>query len=55
MNQRTPFWHSRLAQAGLAVVAISSAVGLTYLWPQRNGLSSPRAGSGIPTTGPATG
>lgn len=38
MNQRTPFWHSRLAQASLAMIAIGSAVGLTYLWPQRNGL-----------------
>ncbi|MDQ3036242.1 MAG: S41 family peptidase [Myxococcota bacterium] len=31
-------WQSRLAQASLAVVAVGAAVGLTYVWPQRNGL-----------------
>jgi carboxyl-terminal processing protease len=32
-----PLWH-RIAPASLAALAIGSAVGLTYLWPQRNGL-----------------
>jgi carboxyl-terminal processing protease len=34
----TPTLGARLAQAGLALGAVVLAFGLTYLWPQRNGL-----------------
>ncbi|WP_053234192.1 MXAN_5808 family serine peptidase [Sandaracinus amylolyticus] len=42
-DQRKPLWQSpqaraRLAGASLAALAIGAAVGLTYVWPHRNGL-----------------
>ncbi len=39
MNDFTkPTWRSRLAKVSLAIFAIGAAAGLTYIWPQRNGL-----------------
>jgi carboxyl-terminal processing protease len=36
-NERSP-WVTRAIQLVLAVIAIVSAFGITYLWPERNGL-----------------
>jgi carboxyl-terminal processing protease len=38
MNDRKPFWQSLSLRVGLVTTALLAAIGLTYVWPQRNGL-----------------
>jgi carboxyl-terminal processing protease len=37
-EQPKPVWQRRVARIGLPLLAVGMSVGLTYLWPQRNGL-----------------